>query len=171
MADSPVAYFITFSCYGTWLHGRAPGSVDPQHNQFGASLLPTDRTREALARQTMRESPYVLDAERRALVLKTIREVAIHRGWTLIAVHVRSTHVHVIVQAAATPEKVMSDFKAYASRRLKEAFGEPADRKRWTEHGSTRYLWKEEDLPPAIRYVVAEQGQVMEVYQASEPEA
>jgi hypothetical protein len=25
---APLAYFITFTTYGAWLHGRAPGSVD-----------------------------------------------------------------------------------------------------------------------------------------------
>ena len=32
----------------------------------------------------------------------------------------------------------MTDLKAWASRRLREAFAENADRDRWTQHGSTR---------------------------------
>ncbi len=39
--DLPLAYFITFHCYGTWLQGDAPGSVDRSHNQPGA--LPSFR--------------------------------------------------------------------------------------------------------------------------------
>ena len=80
----------------------------------------------------MREAPYLLDANRRAIVLKTIRDVAGYRRWTLHACHVRTTHVHVIVTAQDKPEKIMSDFKAYASRRLKEHLNERADCKRWT---------------------------------------
>ena len=39
-----LAYFITFSTYGTWLHGttKGKGSVDREHNQHGCpSLRPT----------------------------------------------------------------------------------------------------------------------------------
>ncbi|MBV8780616.1 MAG: hypothetical protein JO353_04400 [Phycisphaerae bacterium] len=73
----------------------------------------------------------------------------------------------------------MSDLKAWASRRLREAFGEDEDRKRWTEHGSTRYLWSESALAAKIGYVVDEQGEPMAVFDSrrrsaepeSEPEA
>ena len=41
----------------------------------------------------------------------------------------------------AAPEKVMNDFKTYASRRLTEAGFDTRDRKRWTRHGSTKYIW------------------------------
>src|SRR6266478_1713782 len=45
--SEPVAYFITFTTYGTWLHGRAPGSVDREHNQPGTAFLPADVAEEA----------------------------------------------------------------------------------------------------------------------------
>ena len=33
-----LAYFITFSTYGSWLHGtkKGMGSVDREHNEYGA---------------------------------------------------------------------------------------------------------------------------------------
>ena len=52
----------------------------------------------------------------------------------------------------------MHAFKAYASRKL------GAGRKRWTRHGSTRYLWTDEDVKGAIRYVVEGQGELMAMY-------
>ena len=107
--------------------------------------------------------------------MQTIIEVARHRNWTVWACHVRTTHVHVVVTAGAKPEKVMSDFKAYASRRLKERLHEPADRKRRTQHGSTPYLWNEEQVAAKIEYVLTGQGEPMAVYDRrtapSEPEA
>ena len=111
----------------------------------------------------MAQSPYQLDARRRALVLATIREVCEYRGWTLFAAHVRTVHVHAVVQAAVPPEKVLKDWKRYASRKLNEAGLGTPDRKRWTRHGSTRYLWKEEELTLAVHYVLHEQGEAMEV--------
>jgi REP element-mobilizing transposase RayT len=169
----PLAYFITFTTYGTWLHGRAPGSVDREHNEPGMPLLPADAEQESAERGRLRQREYRLDAGRRDVVLRTIVEVAKHRGWTLWAVHVRSNHVHIVVSAAARPEKVMADLKAWASRRLRETFGEDADRDRWTQHGSTIYVWTSEALAEKIAYVVHGQGVPMAVYDSrkTEPEA
>jgi REP element-mobilizing transposase RayT len=157
----PVAYFITFTTYGTWLHGRAPGSVDRDHNVSGTPLLPPDPAAEAAHRSQLRQPPYALDAARRQVVRDTLLEVSRHRRWRVWAVHVRTNHVHAVVTAAARPEKVMADFKAWASRRLREAFGEDADRDRWTQHGSTRYLWDEAALAQKVAYVLDEQGEPM----------
>ncbi|MCI0705314.1 MAG: transposase [Planctomycetia bacterium] len=164
MHSSPLAYFITFTTYGTWLHGRDPGSVDREHNMFDTPLLPPDEEREQIERGQLAEPPYLLDERQREIVLQTICEVAQHRSWVLKAVHVRSNHVHIVVWAEERPEKVMVDFKAYASRRLKERLGESAERKRWTQHGSTRYLWNEEHVAAAVEYTVNEQGIPMAVY-------
>ena len=32
--DIPLAYLITFRCYGTWLHGDRRGSIDRFHNRY-----------------------------------------------------------------------------------------------------------------------------------------
>jgi REP element-mobilizing transposase RayT len=158
------AYFLTFTTYGTWLHGRAPGSVGREHNQPGTPFLPADAEREQVARAGLRQPEYRLDADRRSVVLTTIIDVARHRGWTLWAAHVRSNHVHVVVSAAPPPEKVMADFKAWTSRRLREQFDEEVDRDRWTQHGSTKYLWTDEAIAEKIEYVVNGQGEPMAVY-------
>src|SRR5450432_3384976 len=60
--------------------------------------------------------PYHLDQIRRDAVLEAIQEVCGHRGSRLPAAHVRSHHVHAVVNAEVPPERVMSDFKAYGSR-------------------------------------------------------
>lgn len=87
----------------------------------------------------------------------------------------RTNHVHAIVSGQAKPEKLMIDFKAWASRRLKEHFQESADRDRWTQHGSTLYLWNENELAQKIDYVLNGQGAPMAVFDGRvsefEPEA
>jgi REP element-mobilizing transposase RayT len=147
---APLAYFITFTTYGAGLHGRSRGSVDRRHNEFGPPFLPGDPELESTRREHMRQEPYLLDESRREVVLQTIREVARHRNWKLWAVHVRTNYVHIIVTAPCKPEKVMVDFKAWASRRVRESFGEDADRDRWTQHGSTKYLFDDEALEAKI---------------------
>ena len=162
-----LAYFITFTTYGTWLHGRESGSVDRQHNEVGTPVLAGNTLREDFVRNRLAEQPYLLDAARRRTVLATIQDVLRHRGWHLWAVHVRSNHVHLVVTAEAKPEKVMSDVKAWCSRRLSEVHLE-GDRTRWTQHGSTRYLTTEEAFQEVVRYVIAGQGESMALaYDAS----
>jgi hypothetical protein len=59
----------------------------------------------------------------------------------------------------------MNDLKAYASRYLNQTGCDEPDRKRWAKHGSTRWLWKPENVASAIRYVVDEQGEPMAVFE------
>lgn len=164
MMTAPLAYFITFTTYGTWLHGRNPGSVDRDHNAPGMPFLPPSAELERSRLHVMSQEPYFLDEGRRQVVLRTIREVAAHRNWTLWATRVRTNHVHVIITADCKPEKVMADLKAWASRRLRETFDESSDRDRWTQHGSTLYLNDELSFEAKVKYVLDEQGEPTERY-------
>jgi REP element-mobilizing transposase RayT len=163
---SALAYFITFSTYGTWLHGDDRGSVDRNNNVAGEVLLPADiklrHTREAL----MTEPEYRMEVTERETVLATICQHASFRGWSLLAVHVRTNHVHVVVVGDAKPERMMTEFKAYASRALNRTKARGARRKHWTRHGSTRWLNTEDSVRRAIEYTVDEQGEPMAVYHA-----
>jgi len=114
----------------------------------------------------MRQAPYVLDAVRREVVLAAFPEVCSHREWTLLASHVRTSHVHAVVEACQTPERVMNAFKCYASRALEQLGVDSPGRRRWARHGSTRYLWTREAVSAAVRYVICEQGERMAVYEA-----
>ena len=112
----------------------------------------------------MKQPPYLLNRESQAIVLEALQKVCLHRGWNLLATHVRTNHVHVVVEAEVRPEKIMNDFKSYASRELNQLEKDRPGRKRWAHHGSTRWLWKDQDVRKAIRYVVEEQGKPMAVY-------
>ena len=113
----------------------------------------------------MTQAPYEMGHVRRSTVLKSIHEVCAHRSWSLYAAHVRTNHVHVVVSAEETPERVMNSFKAYASRKLNELGLESPTRKRWARHGSTRYLNGDQNICAAIRYIVDDQGEPMSVFE------
>ncbi|MGB7759824.1 MAG: transposase [Bryobacteraceae bacterium] len=162
-------YLITFACYGRRLHGAESGSVDREHNVPGTATLEVDPARAAAERRRMDQEPYNLDRIRREAVLEAIREVCSHRGWNLLAAHVRTDHVHAVVEAETAPERVMTDFKVYASRALNRLNLDDPNRKRWARHGSTRWLWKPQHVAAAIQYVVAEQGDAMSVFESVEP--
>lgn len=112
----------------------------------------------------MDQNPYLLDQEARKLVLTAIQRHCAHRGWDLLAAHVRSNHVHVVVEAEARPEKIINELKAYASRKLNQSESGGGHRKRWARHGSTRWLWKDEDVRSALHYVIDEQGEPMALF-------
>jgi REP element-mobilizing transposase RayT len=163
-----VIYLITFVCYGRHLHGSESGSVDKEHNMPGTPILEVDSARAAAERDRMCQAPYDLDQIRRDAVLEAIQEVCAHRGWSLLAAHVRSNHVHTVVEAEVPPERVMHDFKTYASHRLNRMSLDEPNRKRWARHGSTRWLSKPQHVSAAIQYVVSEQGDAMSVFECHE---
>jgi REP element-mobilizing transposase RayT len=161
-------YFITFACYGTHLHGDDSGSVDRRHKLPGSRFLETHPERVASEHERMHQMPYLLDSVSRKAVLDAIREVCLHRNWTLLAAHVRTTHVHVVTEAEIQPELIMNSFKSYASRSLNRLEPGRPQRARWTRHGSTLWLWKDENVHQAIKYVVEEQGEPMALFVAEE---
>jgi REP element-mobilizing transposase RayT len=161
-----VTYLITFGCYGCHLHGHAAGSVDRRHNLRGSRLIQPDPQRISAEVKRMNQAPYELDAPRREVVLAALRERCQQQQWILLAAHVRTNHVHLVVDGEARPERIMNDMKSYASRCLNRMAWDAAARKRWARHGSTRWLWKPEHVSAAIRYVVDEQGEPMAVFEA-----
>jgi REP element-mobilizing transposase RayT len=116
----------------------------------------------------MLQQPYVLESERRTVVMSALQKHCVHRDWNLLAAHLRSNHVHVVVEAEVPPEKIMNEFKAYASRELNRLGCDEPDRKRWARHGSTRWLWKDQDVRHALQYVIEEQGKPMALFVSEE---
>jgi REP element-mobilizing transposase RayT len=117
----------------------------------------------------MKGAPYTLDEARRKVVLESILQVCGHRGWLLIAAHIRTNHVHLVLDAEKAPEAVLNCLKAYASRALGEAGMEPPEVRRWSRHGSTRYLWNPGQIDAAVGYVASGQGEPLELYIAPDP--
>lgn len=68
----------------------------------------------------MKEEALFLNAKQRGVVEAIIREHATIRGWALHAVSARSNHVHVAVTAAVAPKRVSDQFKANATRALRQ---------------------------------------------------
>ena len=166
--EAVLRYFITFACYGAHLHGDESGSVDHSHNLVGSPLLEPNPQRVILERRSMRQDPYLLDPEGRTVVLAGLRRHCALRGWNLLAAHVRSNHVHAIVEAEIRPERIMNEFKSYASRELNCLGSDSPNRRRWARHGSTRWLWKDQDVRKAIQYIVEEQGEPMALFVSEE---
>src|SRR5689334_106910 len=103
-------YLITWACYGAWLPGEE-GAVPRTQNLFGTRLPEPSIHKERHSMQRMLEEPYLLDEVRRQVVLNTLKRVCSFRGWTLLAAHVRTNHVHVVVAANCKPNQVLNAVK------------------------------------------------------------
>jgi REP element-mobilizing transposase RayT len=155
----PRAYFLTWTTYGTWLHGDERGSVDDEHNVYKTPYAPPNADRVMRHFGRLVNQPVLMDGNTRRIVHETIFAHCGIRGWTIKALNVRTNHVHLVVSCGRVdPDTVMRQLKAWCTRRLREAglAGPQADV--WTEDGSKRYLWDEESVKGACTYVVHEQG-------------
>jgi REP element-mobilizing transposase RayT len=158
-ANDPLGYLLTWTCYGTWLHGDDRGSVDLDHNAPGSPFLPPDEPRRMTEYHALRHEPVTLDDTARRIVHETILEHARIRQWEVRAVNVRTNHVHVVVQCGEVhPRKVIQQFKDWATRRLRAAGVVDQDTHVWTDGGSGRFLWDERSIANAIDYVMEYQG-------------
>jgi REP element-mobilizing transposase RayT len=151
---APLAYFLTWTTYGTWLPGDERGWTNESTGQ-----QPPDRSAQRDALHRLQESICVLSTAERQLVNATITDHCQIRGWQLHAVNCRSNHVHVVVQADSHPDLVTTQFKSWSTRRLRsyEASAsntEEPRRRWWSEGGSKRYLNDEHSLEMAIQYVL-----------------
>ncbi len=160
--DHPLAYFITFRTYGTWLHGDERGSVE-RHNEniYGTPLLPPNPRWEAAERERLIHPAFILEAPHRAAVDEAIREVCRFRGYELAGLAVRTNHVHAVVTAECAPELIMNAFKSYSTRKMltRELIGKNIHP--WVRHGSTRWLWTPEVVANAVNYVLHGQGDAL----------
>jgi REP element-mobilizing transposase RayT len=156
--DDPIAFFLTWSTYGTWLPGDARGWVEYQHG----SKLP-DPMLELESRARMTEDACRLAVHERDRVQKQIAETCKHKQWLLHAVNCRTNHVHVVLSSLAHPKTIREQLKAWCTRRLNEQQAEAgipeAERRSswWAGRGSIRWIFRDSDLAAAIDYVLNQQ--------------
>jgi len=151
----PIAYFLTFRTYGSWLHGEEKGSVDRKlHNIPGTPFLQPNEALVSNERNSCKQSPVIFNWRQRKLIEQTIGEVCEHNKWLLHAVNARMEHIHVVVTAIKPPEPIMNSLKSWCTRKLRENKLLAEDTKPWSRHGSTRYLWDEKALHDTCRYVL-----------------
>lgn len=144
--DEAIAYFITWTTYGTWLPGDQRGWW-----RKGELQSPNELFRK-MAAAKMKETGFTLSPDERNSVEETVARHCHVRGWTLHAVNARTNHVHVVVTAPSyAPNRVREQFKAWCTRRLKSII---SNRDRfWTEGGSCRWINHDDDLEAAVIYV------------------
>ncbi len=146
-ADEPIAHFITWTSFGTWLPGDERGWW-----RQGGEWQPANELFRKMAAAEMKETPFILSLDDRDIVEQTVSKHCEFRGWILHAVRSRLNHVHVVVTAPGyKPETVRDQFKAWCTRKLKPTH--PGRERFWTEGGSRRWINHENDLEATVLYV------------------
>jgi REP element-mobilizing transposase RayT len=162
MAPIERYWLLTWTTYGTWLPGDSRGFVSEVRDEAGDKVLhnlpgtPCDRDLQALqayAASIRSEDAVWFDLAKAQAVAEQLREMAAHRGWWVLALAVMANHVHVVVGVPGDPdpEKLLGDFKAWATRRLKR--GWPGRDQWWTDGGSKRRKKTAQAIRAAVAYV------------------
>lgn len=149
MSGEPIAWFLTWTTYGTWLPGDERGWV-----LRDGGWRPPNRGLVSNSISRMTESACRLSPDQRAAVHDQIAETCRIRTWTLHAVNCCTNHVHVVVSGGreTAGHTLRETLKAWTTRRLR---GMDASRRQWwTERGSVRPLFDEAALEAAIVYTV-----------------
>ncbi len=154
----PIASFITFTTFGTWLHGDQRGSVIKIKET--TKLIEPNLNFQNHQLSKMKLEPVIFDNKQRKIVRDAIVEHCEFKKWQLYALHVRSNHVHILLKA--DKDDLIADIKSWATRKLKQAgYHKP---KFWSRGGSLKHILNEEKMREKIDYIINQQGEMMEYY-------
>jgi len=158
----PSAYLLTFRTYATWLYVDDRGSNQRRRQERIATIRidPNVPLNEKMTEMCAQNATTLNDRQRK-VVEDSIVEVCDHRSYKLWALNVRTNHAHAVVSKAIKPEKIVNDFKTYATRKLRLEGEFSATQKIWSRGASTRYLWKPRHVEAAIEYVLYSQGDIL----------
>ena len=114
MSDS-ITIFLTWTTYGTWMPGDSRG----WRKRKGGQQLPRPLLAE-WCRKQMKGEAVLLKPHDRNTVEEACFQHCEHRRWHLLAVNARTNHVHVVVVAGLSPQKVRDQLKANCTRALRQ---------------------------------------------------
>jgi len=156
MNDAPLAYFITWTVYGTFLQGDQRG----WRKRRSGEQLPQPPLAE-WRRDRLKHPILFLNNDQQSAVELAIAAHCQHREWQLHVSAARTNHIHAVVTAAEhLGKRVRDQLKANATRALRETWAEFCDRPVWTVGGDWQCINSEDDLETVIVYVAEAQDRM-----------
>jgi REP element-mobilizing transposase RayT len=149
---APLAYHLTWTCYGQWLQGDARGYVDKHNRTPGEEYPAANLQYRTASANRMAEATCWLTDDQRRTATAAIAEASLHRGWRLLRVNVQPDHVHLVLSAPdVMGKRAMKALKSWATMQLNAHF---ARRQHWwTKGGKVEVINDERYLRQAIDYV------------------
>ncbi|KAA1259280.1 hypothetical protein LF1_18100 [Rubripirellula obstinata] len=149
MPNDPLAYFITWTVYGTFLPG------DPRwwrHKKQGPSA--PARGLEQWSKKRLLHPIKLLSPDDRIVCESAIDEICVFRKWKLWARSARTNHVHVLVTASAKKPKLVRDqIKAKCTLEIRNANSGFVDRPIWTTGGDIEFIDTEDEIRECETYI------------------
>jgi len=150
--NDTIVVFITWTTYGTWMPGDARGwRKRKEGHQLPRPLL------AQWCREQMRGDAVLLQTHDRKTVEQACRKHCEHRGWHLFGVNARTNHVHVVVAADESPQKVRDQLKANSTTALRRQDQPLIVDRTWTKGGDCEILDTDDDIEAALQYVTEAQ--------------
>jgi REP element-mobilizing transposase RayT len=147
--DEPLAYFATWTVYGTFLQGDHRGWRKRRNGEQRPQPHLANWHKERLNYPVM-----LLDQPQQMAVEHEIDRHCEHRGWHIWSRSSRTNHVHVVVTAVGYSGKQVRDqLKANCTRGLRAQWSQFRDRPIWTVGGDWECINTEDDLEAVILYV------------------
>ena len=142
---SVVGYMLTWTTYGTWLQGEKRGWVnDGEVLEECVGLLQKNI-------QSMNQRAVYLSKSQREVVRRAILESAKRIGQEILAVTVRSNHVHVVVVNSYIPiSKVVQRYKRESTHAICSGGFKG---KVWTKGYDVQYCFDEAGVRGRVGYV------------------
>ncbi len=149
-----LAYFLTWTTYGTWLPGDERNWVDRHHLSTTPAIQPPNPQLQAYARTMLKEEPVILSHTMRNTVRDALLGCCKNYSWHIHALAVCSNHIHIVLTAPdVQPSKAMGILKVSATKSLNHLRTAPTRKHWWTRSGNKRVLPSPHDLDAAIQYV------------------
>ncbi len=158
MAGTPLAFFITFTTYGSWLPGDERGWIDRSRISTGDAVRAGDPARHARNASSCSSRRVTLSGQMRAVVEQAIRATCVAAEWEVIALWVGQNHVHALVASGCSATRTLSRLKGQATFALRQASLLAPNSALWSRQGSTRYLWKQQSVTQVQYYIEQMQG-------------
>lgn len=149
----PLAYHITWGTYGKRLHGDARGTVDREHNEFGAPIVGRDDDRNREERENLKFPPVTLTVPQRLFIEQITPSICERGRWTHLTDAAGPDHVHVVVHSTFDPEVIRRLLKRWIGQELSTHWPRPAGSTWWAEDGSIKWAFDEAYKANMIGYV------------------
>jgi REP element-mobilizing transposase RayT len=154
--QEPLAYHLTWTCYGQWLQGDARGYVDRQHRTPGEPYPSANLAHYTASANRMSEEPCWLSDPQRCTAEAAVREAASHRSWPIHALNPQPDHVHVVIEArGVTGKRAREALKSWATMQLNRRHGRRLHW--WTSGGKVELVLDARHLAQVVEYVMHKQ--------------
>ncbi len=154
--DPPV-HLLTWRTYGTWMPGDDRGWVDERNNGYGEPTRTPDPQQHNMAVGQMAAPPFTFSVPLRERVTEILHEACAWRGWPVLALNVRSNHVHLVVAGELGTGNPLTALKARVTSVLWEEGRIPRSASVWSRGGSHRRLRRRSEVEAAVDYVMNRQ--------------